>query len=131
MRPPPPSMLGVAMGHTPVAKLMNELVEAAEDKTLTKTIAHYGRVDLLNLDELGYLKLERRGAELFFQALTEREERASVTVASIGAFGMWSKTFPSSRLCAAIADRITFGGNIIETGTDSYRLAQTLTNRSK
>ncbi len=37
----------------------------------------------------------------------------------------WAKTFTDPRLCAAIVDRLTFGGNIIETGTDSYRLAQT------
>jgi DNA replication protein DnaC len=37
----------------------------------------------------------------------------------------WTKTFTDPRLCAAIVDRLTFGGNIIETGTDSYRLAQT------
>ncbi len=38
----------------------------------------------------------------------------------------WGKTFSDPRLCAAIVDRLTFGGNIIETGTDSYRLAHTL-----
>lgn len=37
----------------------------------------------------------------------------------------WTKTFTDPRLCTAIVDRLTFGGNIIETGTDSYRLAQT------
>jgi len=37
----------------------------------------------------------------------------------------WTKTFTDPRLCAAIVDRLTFGGNIIETGTDSYRLAVT------
>lgn len=37
----------------------------------------------------------------------------------------WTKTFTNPRLCAAIVDRLTFGGNIIETGTDSYRLATT------
>jgi DNA replication protein DnaC len=40
-------------------------------------------------------------------------------------FGGWTKTFTDRRLCAAIVDRLTFGGNIIETGTDSYRLAGT------
>jgi DNA replication protein DnaC len=39
------------------------------------------------------------------------------------AFSGWTKTFTDPRLCAAIVDRLTFGGNIIETGTDSYRLA--------
>ena len=61
-------------------QLVNELVEAADDKQLSKTIARYGRVDLLCIDELGYMELD-------------------------------------PRLCAAILDRLTFGGNIIETGT--------------
>ena len=56
-----------------------------------------------------------------------REEKASVAIASNESFSGWTKTFTDPRLCAAIVDRITFGGNIIETGTDSYRLAQTRT----
>jgi DNA replication protein DnaC len=70
-----------------------------------------------------YMELDRRGAELLFQVLTEREEEASVAIASNESFGGWTKTFTDPRLCAAIVDRLTFGGNIIETGTDSYRLA--------
>jgi DNA replication protein DnaC len=105
------------------AKLVNELVEAADDKQLSKTIARYGRVDLLCLDELGYMELDRRGAELLFQVLTEREETNSVAIASNESFSGWTKTFTDPRLCAAIVDRLTFAGNIIETGTVSYRLA--------
>lgn len=90
---------------------------------MTKTIARYGRVDLLAIDELGYMELDHRGAELLFQVLTEREEKASVAIASNESFGGWTRTFTDSRPCAAIVDRLTFGGNIIETGTDSYRLA--------
>ncbi len=114
-------------------KLVNELVEAADEKTLAKkTIARYGRVDLLCIDELGYMELDRRGAELLFQVLTEREEKkASVAIASNEAFSGWTKTFTDPRLCAAIVDRLTFGGNIIETGTDSYRLAQTRARTDK
>ncbi|MCX4538713.1 IS21-like element helper ATPase IstB (plasmid) [Streptomyces sp. NBC_00841] len=108
-------------------KLVNELVEAADEKLLAKTIARYGRVDLLCIDELGYMELDRRGAELLFQVLTEREEKNSVAIASNESFGGWTKTFTDPRLCAAIVDRLTFGGNIIETGTDSYRLAATRT----
>jgi DNA replication protein DnaC len=106
-------------------KLVNELVEAADDRQLTKTIARYGRVDLLCIDELGYMELDKRGAELLFQVLTEREEKNSVAIASNESFSGWTKTFTDPRLCAAIVDRLTFGGNIIETGTDSYRLART------
>ncbi|RDI65718.1 IS21-like element helper ATPase IstB [Nocardia pseudobrasiliensis] len=119
------AMAGFRVKYTLAAKLVNELVEAADDKVLTKTIARYGRVDLLCIDELGYMELDRRGAELLFQVLTEREEKNSVAIASNESFSGWTKTFTDPRLCAAIVDRLTFGGHIIETGTDSYRLART------
>ncbi|WP_281283761.1 ATP-binding protein [Nonomuraea longispora] len=53
------------------------------------------------------------------------EETNSVAIASNESFSGWTKTFTEPRLCAAIVDRLTYGGNIIETGTESYRLAQT------
>ena len=121
------AMAGYRVRYVLAAKLVNELVEAADDKQLTKTIARYGRVDLLCIDELGYMELDRRGAELLFQVLTEREEKNSVAIASNESFSGWTKTFTDPRLCAAIVDRLTFGGNIIQTGTDSYRLARTRT----
>jgi DNA replication protein DnaC len=112
------------------AKLVNELVEAADERQLSRTIARYGRVDLLCIDELGYMELDRRGAELLFQVLTEREEQNAVAIASNDSFSGWTKTFTDPRLCAAIVDRLTFGGNIIETGTHSYRLAHARTKRA-
>ena len=48
-----------------------------------------------------------------------------MAIASNESFSGWTKTFTDPRLCAAIVDRLTFGGNIIETGTDSYRLRTT------
>lgn len=71
------------------------------------------------------MELDPRGAELLFQVLTEREEKNRVAIASSESFSGWTKTFTDLRPCAAIVDRLTFGGNIIETGTDSYRLAMT------
>jgi DNA replication protein DnaC len=120
---------GFRVRYTLAAKLVNELVEAADDRQLTKTIARYGRVDLLCIDELGYMELDRRGAELLFQVLTEREEKNSVAIASNEAFSGWTKTFTDPRLCAAIVDRLTFGGSILETGSESYRLAHTRSRR--
>ena len=116
---------GFRVKYTLATKLVNELVEAADEKILAKTIARYGRVDLVCVDELGYMELDRRGAELLFQVLTEREEKNSVAIASNESFSGWTKTFTDPRLCAAIVDRLIFGGNIIETGTQSYRLAHT------
>ena len=116
---------GYRVRYTTAAALVNELVEAADDKSLSRTIARYGRVDLLCIDELGYMELDRRGAELLFQVLTEREEKNSVAIASNQSFSGWTDTFTDPRLCAAIIDRLTFNGTIIETGTTSYRLAHT------
>lgn len=118
-------MAGYRVHYTTAAALVNEMVEAADDKQLGKTIARYGRVDLLEIDELGYLELDRRGAEMLFQVLAERGEKNSIAIASNEAFTGWRRTFTDPRLCAAIVDRLTFNATIIETGTESYRLART------
>ena len=123
------AMAGFRVRYVLATKLVNELVEAADEKVLAKTIARYGRVDLLCIDELGYMELDKRGAELLFQVLTEREEKASVAIASNEAFSGWTKTFTDPRLCPAIVDRLTFAGQIIETGTQSYRLAHARAQR--
>jgi DNA replication protein DnaC len=81
------AMKGHRVRYALATKLVNELVEAADERQLTKTIARYGRVDLLCIDELGYMELDKRGAELLFQVLTEREEKNSVAIASNESFG--------------------------------------------
>ncbi|MGY3061416.1 hypothetical protein ACVWZD_005661 [Streptomyces sp. TE3672] len=103
------AMAGFRGRYALAAKLVNERVEAADEKQLTKTIARYGRVDLLCIDELGYMELDERGAELLFQVLAEREEKNSVAIASNESFSGWTKTFTDPRLCAATVDRLTFG----------------------
>jgi len=123
------AMKGYRVKYTLATRLVNELVEAADDKTLTKSINRYGRVDLLIIDELGYMSLDTRGAELLFQVLTEREEKNSIAIASNESFAGWTKTFTDPRLCAAIVDRLTYGGTIIETGTTSYRLSHARSGR--
>ena len=75
------------------------------------------------LDELGYVQLDARGAELLFQIITEREERASIAIGTNLPFSEWGTVFPDPRLVAAIVDRVTFNAHILETGTQSYRLA--------
>ncbi|MDQ1041319.1 DNA replication protein DnaC [Streptomyces sp. V3I8] len=93
-------MAGFRVKYVLATKLVNELVEAADEKVLTKTIARYGRGDLLCIDELGYMELDRHGAELLFQVLTEREEKNSMAIASKESFSSWTKTFTDPRLCA-------------------------------
>ena len=113
---------GRRVRYVTCAGLVNELAEAADDHMLSRVVGRYGRIDLLCLDELGYVHLDPRGAELLFQVITEREEKASVAVASNASFGEWGATFTDPRLAAAVVDRLTFRAHIIETGTQSYRL---------
>jgi len=63
--------------------------------------------------------------------LTEREEKSPIAIASNEPFSGWTKTFTAPRLCAAIVDRLTFNGQIIETGTTSYRLAHARATRAR
>lgn len=121
---------GLSVRYVTAAALVNELVEAQDEHTLTRLVRQYGRLDLLLIDELGYLHLDPRGAELLFQVITEREERASIAAATNAPFSEWAATFTDPRLCAAIIDRLTFNAHIIETGTESYRLRTTRTARS-
>lgn len=114
--------------YVTTAGLVNELVEAADAKQLARTINRYARIDLLCLDELAYVHLDPRGAELLFQIITAREERASIAIASNAPFSEWGATFTDPRLAAAVVDRLTFNATIINTGSQSYRLK---TSRTK
>ena len=118
---------GRRVRYTTCAQLVNELAEAADEHTLSKTVARYGRYDLVCVDELGYVHIDDRGAELLFQVITERDEKASIAVASNHPFSEWGRTFTDPRLAAAVVDRVTFNAHIIETGTNSYRLHTTRT----
>ncbi|MBE1463664.1 IS21-like element helper ATPase IstB [Kibdelosporangium phytohabitans] len=116
---------GLRVRYTTTANLVNELVEAADERQLTRVLNRYSKVDLLCLDEFGYLDLDKAGAKLLFQVFTDREERSAIAVASNAPFSEWNQTFADKRLCSAIVDRLTFNGTIIETGTDSFRLRAT------
>ena len=115
---------GLKVRYTTAANLVNELAEAADERQLTRVLARYNRVDLLCLDEFGYLDLDKAGAKLLFQIFTDREERRAMAVASNAPFSEWKRTIRDERLCSAVVDRLTYNAHIIETGTDSYRLAQ-------
>jgi len=82
------------------ARLVNELAEAADERVFARTVARHGRLDLLCLDELGNVHLDPRGAELLFQVITERDERASIAGASKLPVE-WTSNFPDGRLATA------------------------------
>ena len=114
--------IGRRVRYVNASALVNELAEAEDERRLSRLLERYGRYDVLAIDELGYLHLDRRGAELLFQVITDREESSSLMVATNLPFGEWASIFTDARLAAAVVDRITYRSKIIETGIESYRL---------
>ncbi|MFJ6352932.1 ATP-binding protein [Streptomyces sp. NPDC092046] len=72
---------GLSVRYATTSALGNELAEADANRRLSSVIARYSKIDLLCLDEFGYLNLDRKGAKLLFQIFTEREERKATAVA--------------------------------------------------
>ena len=83
------------MRFTTLAGLANELQEAEARRELARVVARYARIELLVLDELGYLALPDGAAELVFQVISERNERASLIVTTNLPFGEWRRSSPT------------------------------------
>jgi DNA replication protein DnaC len=106
---------GRRVRFTTLAGLATELQEADSRKELARVVGRYTRIEVLVLDELGYLALPDGAAELVFQVISERNERASMICTTNLPFGDWTKVFPDARLAKAVVDRITHKAHIIST----------------
>lgn len=113
------------------AAMINELIEAQQQSQLGRALARWARYELIALDEVGYVPLAEVGAELLFQVIAERAEKAAVIVTTNLPFSEWTQVIPNARLCKALLDRITDRAHIIETGTQSYRFRRTMDKRRK
>ena len=111
--------------------LVNELIEARQERALQRLVQKYVRYDLLILDELGYIPFSKEGAELLFQVLAERHERGSVMITTNLGFADWTQVFGDATMTAALLDRLTHKAHIINCPWESYRLKQSLKEKTK
>ena len=106
--------------------LVNELIEARQERALQRLLQRYSRYDLLILDELGYIPFSKEGSELLFQVLAERHEKGSVMITTNLGFADWTQVFGDPVMTGALLDRLTHKAHIINCNWDSYRLKQSL-----
>jgi DNA replication protein DnaC len=108
------------------AELVNELNEARQKNEVSRSVNRWSRYELIVLDEMCYVATPDAAAELLFQVIARRAERAAVIITTNLPFSEWTTMIPNARLCKAMVDRLTDRAHIVETGTESYRFRRTL-----
>ena len=104
------------------AQWVSRLADAHHAGKLQDELVKLGRVPLLIIDEVGYIPFEAEAANLFFQLVSSRYERASLIVTSNKPFGRWGEVFGDDVVAAAMIDRLVHHAEVVSLKGDSYRL---------
>jgi DNA replication protein DnaC len=114
---------GISVRFTRVVDMINILVTAQINGTLERQLRQFTTPSLLLLDELGYLPIDKRGADLLFQVVAARYESGSIVVSTNRAFRDWGKNFDvDNTLATAMIDRLMHHGETIVIQGESYRM---------
>ena len=105
-----------------VTELITQLMEAREERILGRMKGQLAKLDLLILDELGYVPASKLGAELLFDVISTAYERTSLIITTNLPFERWVEVLGSERLTGATLDRLTHRCHILESNGESYRL---------
>ena len=99
-----------------------DALDTRDERRLLNLQKQLSRLNLLIIDELGFVPLSPTGAELLFEVFSQRYERGSILVTTNLPFDEWTEVFGSERLTGALLDRLTHHVHILEMNGDSYRL---------
>lgn len=113
-----------------VASLVNQLIEANQKGTLQKLMKQIEKLDLLVLDELGYIPLHQEGAELLFQVISMCYEKKSIVITTNLQFGQWNHVFGDPILTEAVIDRLIHHSHLLVFTGDSFRYKESLLHQS-
>ncbi|MGI5852647.1 MAG: IS21-like element helper ATPase IstB [Caldicoprobacterales bacterium] len=113
--------LGKSVAFYTAANLGNLLLEMQDEHQLSKFMNKLSKVELLIIDELGYVELSRQTTQLMFQVFSERYERGSILITTNLEFAEWTSIFHDERMTAAILDRLIHNSKILLFNGESYR----------
>ncbi len=114
---------GISVRFTRAIDMINELTAAHLGGTLAKSLRNYTNPSLLLLDELGYLPVDKRGADLMFQVVAARYEAGSIVITTNRPFKDWGLIFDvDNTLATALIDRLMHHGDAIVIKGKSYRM---------
>jgi DNA replication protein DnaC len=113
---------GHRVAFATAAEWVARLAEAHAAGRLQVELVRLGRYPLLVIDEVGYIPFEAEAANLFFQLVSSRYQRASVIVTSNKPFGRWGEVFGDATVAAAMIDRLVHHAEVVSLKGDSYRL---------
>jgi DNA replication protein DnaC len=127
------SHLAVAIGYEAIKagksvylatlqEIIASLIKAEREGTLVQRIKYLTRAALLIIDEVGYLPLEKGGANLFFQLVNARYERGAMILTSNRSFREWGEVFGDNVVAAALLDRLLHHAVVIQIDGNSYRI---------
>ena len=110
---------------------VNEWVEAKHQLQLRRALARWSRYHLIVIDDVGYVSLGDIGAEVLFQVMAERTEKAVVIITTNLPLSDWMQVIPNARLCRALQDGVADRTHILHPDTESYRFRQTAAKRTR
>lgn len=123
-------MLAVGAGKSvrflPCAQLVFDLKAAMGRGRLDERYQELSKVDLLVLDEFGYIPLDSEGGRLLFQVMSNCYERQSMVITTNIEFGKWGSVLADDKLASALVDRVVHHGRLVEFGGESRRVADSL-----
>ena len=111
--------------------LASELLEAQDQHLLGRKLAQLSRLELLIVDEVGFVPFTPEGARLLFQAFAERYLKGSLLITSNLEFSRWLEVFGDERMTGAQQDRLTHHCHVLEFNGDSYRFKESLREKEK
>jgi DNA replication protein DnaC len=107
-----------------VASLVNDMLAANRDLRLSRFIKPFTRLDLVVLDELGFLPFSKDGGQVLFQLCSDLHERVSIMITTNLRFADWNGIFGDEIMTTSLLDRLTSKGHILEFVGESYRFRQ-------